>query len=121
MLETAAPRLFGGDTRKGNQFLLALAHGADHAWPRGTNPARTHAGQLRSELIAVVGAQVANALFRCVSRDGRLYPGLAPPTDVHDHVDSEKNQLTPATQVADWFSGVPAEEIRRRHVLGEAA
>ena len=62
--------------------------------------------------MAVVGDQPANALLRQLSRDGRLYPGLAQPWKGEDYVNSEdkgsdgSSAHTPPEEVERWFAGV---------------
>ena len=93
------------------------AASAEERWPADSF-ARLSARKIRRELVAVVGAAGANVLLRVVSRDGRLYPGLAAPTDPNDYVNSEKEGVTSPDEVALWFAGVPADEIRRRNAAG---
>ena len=110
LLETTACHICNGDRTKGNQFLNALAAGMEATWPRDTFGA-INGRRIRSELMSVLGAAGANALLRLMVRDGRLFPGLAPKLDPNDYVNSEASQLTPNEEVAQWFAGVPAEEI----------
>ena len=92
MVEGGAPKLMGGDEQLGARFLGALAAGAESGWPG--NDAAAKARRLRSELMAILGTPRANALLRCISRDGRLHPGLAPAVE-GPIVNSEKEQYTP--------------------------
>lgn len=110
MVEKAAEKLFGDDTPKGMAFLTALAQGADASWPADSY-ARLKGAGIRAELIAVLGVPFASALLRGLTRDGRLYPGLALPIDPANYVNSEKGKNTPPEQVARWFAGEPAEAI----------
>ena len=112
MVETAARSVVGGDATKGNQFLAALAAGAEKHWPADT-PASFHGRKLRGEIMAVLGAPGANLLLRVISRDGRLFPGLAAPTSKDGYVNGDGGGgVTPPEEVSQWFAGVPADEIR---------
>ena len=104
MIESAASKLMADNRDMGNKFLLAIAHGADANWPENDG-ATQKARRLRQELMAVLGGgRIVNALLRLVSRDGRLYPGLAPKTG-DDYVNSEKGVQTPLSEVERWFAG----------------
>ena len=105
MLEAAGVKSMGDDRQLGYQFLQAIAYGSDAAWLETQAPTMK-AFKLRQELIAVLGSgKVVNALFRLMTRDGRLYPGLAPETDPNQSINSEKGALTPKAEVDKWFNG----------------
>lgn len=108
MIESAAQNVMGDNKELGNKFLVALAAGADAHWPE-QDGAAIKARRLRQELMAVLDADghrgATNALLRMVSRDGRLWPGLAPEVAGDDYINSEKGALTPLSEVAAWFSG----------------
>lgn len=79
MVEHAAALMCGSSTR-GGRFLEALAADADAHWPGG-NAARRFANRIREAIAEVIGGSDRDvaALLAAITRDGRLYPGLAPP------------------------------------------
>ena len=106
MTESACHKVVGDDRVKGNQFLTALAAGAEATWPPD-GAASVHGRKIRGELVAVLGAAGANALLRVAVRDGRLYPGLAAPTSQDDWVNGDGGGgVTPPAEVERWFAGV---------------
>ena len=99
-------KLMGGDEALGNRFLAALAAGAESGWPVHQEAA-TKATRLRRELMSVLGARCTNALLRAISRDGRLYPGLAPKVE-GPIINSEKSQYTPREEAERLFAAAAA-------------
>ena len=102
MIESAGTSLMGNNVETGGRFLHAMAAGAERSWPpseRATQQAR----RLRTELIALFGAERTNALLRCTSRDGRLFPGLASKVE-GPIVNSEKQQYTPWDEAERLFA-----------------
>uniref|UniRef100_A0A7S0J9D4 JmjC domain-containing protein n=1 Tax=Calcidiscus leptoporus TaxID=127549 RepID=A0A7S0J9D4_9EUKA len=78
MVELVARKLCGDDWAQGGRFLNAMARGDDTNWPVASAIKQT-AKRLRSEMaMALGGAANVGKLLRLLSRDGRLYPGLAP-------------------------------------------
>jgi hypothetical protein len=79
MAEHAAA-LMCGSSGRGGRFLGALAAGVDAEWPAG-NAARRFADRLRQSIADAIGGggEEVAALLAAITRDGRLYPGLAPP------------------------------------------
>jgi hypothetical protein len=91
----------GNDSQLGGRFISALAAGAESSWP--ASEAASKAKRLRTELMGLLGDEVANALLRSVTRDGRLHPGLAAPV-VGRVLNSEKQQYTPEAEAEAAFA-----------------
>jgi len=108
MLEAAANKVCGGDPQKGGAFLTAMAAGDDASWQRDSQAAM-YAAKLRSELAGWLGSSASvGALLRAMTRDGRLYPGLAQPIE-GPVVNSEKGDVTPDKVLARLFEDFEAE------------
>ena len=83
-------------------------------------PAKTSGGsdcflQLTSEQAHIAKSEFPVSAFvsRVISRDGRLFPGLAAPTSKDGYVKGDGGGgVTPPEEVSQWFAGVPADEIR---------
>lgn len=89
--EGCSAELLGSGTAAG-RFLTQLARGEDASWHDSAT--KRHADRTRAGLMALLGsAERASALLRAMTRDGRLYPGLAPSIGPHV-VNSEKGQLS---------------------------
>ena len=93
-MEGCACELLGAPAS--GEFLTQLARGADVGWA-ADSAARRQADWTRAELIALLGsAEAAHELLRAMTRDGRLYPGLAPRVPAGARVvNSELGQLSP--------------------------
>ncbi|KAL1496580.1 hypothetical protein AB1Y20_014185 [Prymnesium parvum] len=97
------------------RFLTALAAGEDAAAYDGAHReasdaigplgSATHnaAVSIRLELLLQFGEERANALLRLLTRDGRLYPGLAPKVE-GPIVNSEASEMTPPEELARMMS-----------------
>jgi hypothetical protein len=78
MVESAAKSMFGD---RGGAFITAMGAGQDAGWPVGSH-ARNVADRMRAELSGVLGGGGAvRTMLRLMTRDGRLYPGMAPPVE----------------------------------------
>ena len=106
MAEQGATAVCGG-SRAGGRFLNAVAAAEDAAWGlEGRHAACAFAAKLREEVAAVAGSDAAaRALLRQCTRDGRLYPGLAPPIE-GPIVRSEHGETTPEDEVEAALGGV---------------
>jgi hypothetical protein len=106
MAEQGATAVCGG-SRAGGRFLNAVAAAEDAAWGLdGRHAACAFAAKLREEVAAVAGSDAAaRALLRQCTRDGRLYPGLAPPIE-GPIVRSEHGETTPEDEVEAALGGV---------------
>ena len=106
MAEQGATAVCGG-SRAGGRFLNAVAAAEDAAWwLDGRHAACAFAAKLREEVAAVAGSDAAaRALLRQCTRDGRLYPGLAPPIE-GPIVRSEHGETTPEDEVEAALGGV---------------
>ena len=106
MAEQGATAVCGG-SRAGGRFLNAVAAAEDAAWwLDGRHAACVFAAKLREEVAAVAGSDAAaRALLRQCTRDGRLYPGLAPPIE-GPIVRSEHGETTPEDEVEAALGGV---------------
>ena len=105
MAEQGATAVCGG-SRAGGRFLNAVAAAEDAAWGlEGRHAVCALAAKLRDEVAAVVGSDAAaRALLRQCTRDGRLYPGLAPPIE-GPIVRSEHGETTPEDEVEAALGG----------------
>jgi hypothetical protein len=94
-------------SRAGGLFLNAVAAAEAAAWGlEGRHAACAFAAKLREEVAAVAGSDAAaRALLRQCTRDGRLYPGLAPPIE-GPIVRSEHGETTPEDEVEAALGGV---------------
>ena len=78
MVESAAKSIFG---ERSGAFITAMGVSEDASWPHESK-ARSVAERLRAELTGVLGGVGAvHTLLRLMTRDGRLFPGLAPAVD----------------------------------------
>jgi hypothetical protein len=103
------------DAAQAGRFLSALAVGADASWPSDSPGTRT-ARQVRAHVITMLGEAKAAAVLRSLARDGRLYPGLAPPLG-DGVVGTEKHAFSSREQLKAWVGKEGDPNERRKNLL----